>query len=293
MKPAPFDYFLATSTDEAIQFLSGEEGEAIILAGGQTLMPLLSMRLARPDRVIDINEISDLSGIEEIGNEVIIKACTRQFMALESSLVAMRLPLLRKGLSFVGHLQTRNRGTVGGSIAHADPAAEIPLVALAMDAELELQSVHGIRRLRMEEFVVGPLMTVREPDELLVSVRFPFSPQRVSVGTSFQEVSERHGDFAVVAVAAQLIFDNEVCSSAAIAFGGVDDKPIRIPELEAILTGQAITEEIFINVREVIFDTVSPGSDQHATAAYRRRVAGELAIRAIVEAACEARGGRL
>ena len=293
MKPASFDYFLASSTEEAIRILAAEEGEAIILAGGQTLMPLLSMRLARPDRVIDINEISDLSGIDEIGNEVIIKACTRQFMALESALVAMRLPLLHKGLSFVGHFQTRNRGTVGGSIAHADPAAEIPLVALAMDAEVELWSVHGRRRLRMEEFVVGPLMTVREPDELLVSVRFPFSPSGVSAGTSFQEVSERHGDFAIVAVAAQLIFDNEGCSSAAIAFGGVDDKPIRIPELEAILTGQAITEEMFTDIREVIFDTVSPGSDQHATAAYRRRVAGELAIRAIVEAASEARGGRL
>ena len=291
MKPAPFDYFLASSTEEVIRILAEEEGETIILAGGQTLMPLLSMRMARPDSVIDINEISDLSGIEEIGNEVIIKTCTRQFMALESSIVAMRLPLLRKGLSFVGHLQTRNRGTVGGSIAHADPAAEIPLVALAMDAELELQSVHGMRHLRMEEFVVGPLMTVREPDELLVSVRFPFSPPGVSVGTSFQEISERHGDFAVVAIAAQLKFDNEVCSLASISFGGVDDKPIRIPELEAILTGQVITKERFTKAREVIFDTIRPGSDQHATADYRRRVAGELAIRAIVEATCEARGG--
>ena len=292
MKPAPFDYFLANSTEEAVQSLSSDEGEAVILAGGQTLMPLLSMRLARPDRVIDINEISELSGIEEVGNEVIIKACTRQFMALDSSVVAMRLPLLHKGLNFVGHFQTRNRGTVGGSLAHADPAAEIPLAALAMDAEVELWSVRGRRRLRIDEFVIGPMITVREPDELLVSVRFPFSPLEGSAGTSFQEVSERHGDFAVVAVAAKLRFDNEVCILAAIAFGGVDHKPIRIPELEAILIGQSITEEIFTDVREVILDTVSPGSDQHATADYRRRVAVKLAIRAISEAVHEARGER-
>jgi len=290
MKPAPFEYVLAASVDEVTQVLACSKGEAIILAGGQTLMPMLSMRLARPDLVIDINEISELSGIEDLGEKVIIRAGTRQVLALNSPIVAARLPLLHKGLNFVGHLQTRNRGTVGGSIAHADPSAEIPLVALTLGAEVELESVRGRRRIPIKDFIVGPLMTAREADELLIAIHFPTSDENVSIGTSFREVSERHGDFAVVAVAAHLTFDGAICTNAAVAFGGVDNTPVRIPQLEKTLVGQTLFPDIPAEALDLITDAISPSTDQHGTASYRRRVARELAARAIEEAAIGGRG---
>ena len=291
MKPAPFDYALATSIDEATTYLADGNGEAIILAGGQTLMPMLSMRLARPELVIDINEIDELSGIEETNSSVIIKACTRQVTALNSEIIKSRLPLLQKAMQFVGHSQTRNRGTIGGSIAHSDPAAEIPLVALALDAEVELRKVDGSRRVTMVDYLVGPLMTAREPDELLVAVHLPVIAPGVTTATSFHEVSERHGDFAVVAVAAQLTFDGAICTKAAVAFGGVDDTPVRIPEFEMELIGQTLADGLPKAALNLISNRINPCSDQHASENYRRRVVRTLANRAVSEAATDARSG--
>ncbi len=291
MKPAPFDYALATSVDEATSYLADGKGEAIVLAGGQTLMPMLSMRLARPDLVVDINGIDALVGIEETDTSVIIKACTRQVTALHSEIVRTRVPLLHKAMHFVGHLQTRNRGTIGGSVAHCDPAAEIPLVAVALDSEVELRNVNGSRRVAMADYVVGPLMTAREPDELLVAVHLPAIIPGVTTATSFHEVSERHGDFAVVAVAAQLNFDGAICTKAAVAFGGVDDTPVRISEFETGLIGQTLADGVPDAALDLIADRINPGSDQHASANYRRRVARILAERAVAEAAADARSG--
>ena len=289
MKPAPFDYVLASSIDEATRYLADGNGEAIILAGGQTLMPMLSMRLARPELLIDINEIDELCGIEETEVSVVIKACTRQVTALCSEIVKSRLPLLHTALHFVGHLQTRNRGTFGGSLAHSDPAAEIPLVALAMDAEVELRKVNGSRRIAMKDYLVGPLITAREPDELLVAVHLPTTAPDSTTVTSFHEVSERHGDFAVVAVAAQLTFDRAICTKASIAFGGVDDTPVRIPEFETELIGQTLADGVPDATLDLIANRINPGSDQHASADYRRRVAQTLAHRAVSEAVANAR----
>ena len=291
MKPVPFDYALATSIDEATSYLADGNGEAIVLAGGQTLMPMLSMRLARPELVIDINGIDELFGIEETDDSVIIKACTRQVTALHSEIVKSRVPLLHKAMHFVGHFQTRNRGTIGGSVAHSDPAAEIPLAALALDAEVELRDFNGSRRVAMADYVVGPLMTAREPDELLVAVHLPAIVPGVTTATSFHEVSERHGDFAVVAVAAQLTFDGAICTNAAVAFGGVDDTPVRIPEFETGLIGETLAYGVPDAALDLISDGINPGSDQHASANYRRRVARTLANRAVAEAAADARGG--
>jgi len=296
MKPAPFDYALASSIDEAVQLLADRDGDAIILAGGQTLMPMLSMRLARPELVVDINEIAELSGILDGPDGVTIMACTRQVTALTSLVVHQRLPLLTRAISNVGHLQTRNRGTVGGSLAHADPAAEIPLTALTLDAEVTLCRVGASRRVAMADYFLGPMMTAREPEELLVSLHFPVGDAALRWGCSFHEVSERHGDFAIVAVAAQIGLDGDgVCRAAAVAFGGVDACPLRIGALEAALIGQVIGAAMIPGALTPALDTIAgaidPSSDQHASAGYRRRVARTLAERTITEAAAEADGG--
>lgn len=291
MKPAPFDYALASSIDEAVNLLADTDGETIVLAGGQTLLPMLSMRLARPDRVVDINGVAELAGIEDAGAEIIVKACTRQAAALASPVIRDKLPLLSKAIGHVGHTQTRNRGTLGGSLAHADPAAEIPLAALSLDAEVTLRSVSGSRRLKVADYFVGPMMTAREPDELLVSLHFPLRAD-AAVGTGFHEIAERHGDFAVVAVAAQLGFDTGgTCTHAAVAFGGVDAHPVRIAALEAALVKSDLGSIAVAAALDCITDGIEPTTDQHASADYRRRVARHLAARAIADAAQEARGG--
>ena len=290
MKPAPFDYALANSIEEATHYLADRDREAVILAGGQTLMPMLSMRLARPELVIDINEIEELTGIEETDTSIIIKACTRQVTAINSEIVKSRLPLLHTALQYVGHFQTRNRGTIGGSVAHSDPVAEIPLVALALDAEIELRSINASRRVAMADYLVGPLVTARQPDELLTAVHLPAIVPTERTGTSFHEVSERHGDYAIVAVAAQLTFDGAICTNASVAFGGVDDIPVRIPAFEAGLIGQMLADGVPDTVLDLVPDRMNPGSDQHASADYRRRVARTLAGRAVIAAVADAQG---
>ena len=290
MKAAKFDYVLAGSIEEVVETLDKGDGEAIVIAGGQTLMPMLAMRLARPAIVVDINEISELSGIVEAGaDEVVIKACTRQAAALASPLVQARLPLLAKAIAHVGHQQTRNRGTVGGSLSHADPASEIPLAALAMDAQISLRSVAGTRRLALADYFLGPMETARRDNEVLLGVHFPLLAGEGRVGTGFHEVSERRGDFAVVAAAAQVQLDSGgVCSGAALAIGGVDGVPRRIPGLESRLTGRVVDRGAIQAALPEIARAIAPGDDQHASAAYRRRVAGVLAERALLDAFAEA-----
>ena len=289
MKAAKFEYILAESIEQVVQVLDQGDGEAIVIAGGQTLMPMLSMRLARPETVIDINKIAELSGIEVTADEVIIKACTRQAEALASPEIQTRLPLLAKAISYVGHQQTRNRGTVGGSLSHADPASEIPLAALAMDAHVSLPSAAGARRVAMADYFLGPMMTARADNEVLLAVHFPLPQGDVRVGTAFHEVSERRGDFAVVAAAAHIQLDKDgICSNAALAIGGADSVPLRMTALEDRLRGDAITPERIQAVLADVANALTPGNDQHASAAYRRRVATVLAERALTEAAAEA-----
>ncbi|MBM09454.1 MAG: molybdopterin dehydrogenase [Magnetovibrio sp.] len=295
MKSAPFDYVLAKSIYEATRYLAEGEGEAAVLAGGQTLMPMLSMRMARPSVLVDINGITDLSGIEENNTAIEIKACTRQTELLNSPIVKYHLPLLAQALTFVGHSQTRNRGTIGGSLAHADPASEIPLVALALDAEICLSHVESSRQIPATEFFLGPMMTVCEPTELLVSVHFPLTKKESRVGTGFHEMSERHGDFALVAAAAKIELDNKgSCIDAAIALGGVDGTPVRVTALEKKLRSNGISDNTLESAMELaipeILEDLNPVSDQHATADYRKRIAAILALRAINDAITEAKG---
>jgi len=245
---------------------------------------MMAMRLARPATLVDLNEIASLAGIEETPHGLRIRAMTRQAPALDSEVVRRRAPLLAKALSFVGHQQTRNRGTVGGSCAHADPSAEIPLTAITLDAEMTLARKSGKRAVKARDFFEGALATARDPDEVLTEVVFPTWNGRIGVG--FQEVSPRHGDFAIVAAAVQLELDADgVCTRAAIGVGGASPAAVRVAEAEAALVGKRISGTLAAQAARATDAVISPGDDLHATAAYRRRAARVLVERAILEAA--------
>lgn len=290
MKAVDFDYEQPHSVAEACQLLSQTEREARLLAGGQTLVPLLAMRLARPTLVIDINRIDELQGIEANDGQVVIRACTRQARALADPAVRLRLPLLAKALSFVGHVQTRNRGTVGGSLANADPAAEIGLAALALDAEVEARSAASARTIAIRDFFVSPMVTTLEAGECLTTVRFPVAPD--AVGTGFQEASIRRSDFALAAVAVQLVMERGVCTRLAASVGGAGAMPIRLNAIEYKLVGTKLGNAELAEAERLAHDGIDGVSDLHASAAHRRRIAGALAARAIAEARDEALAGR-
>jgi CO/xanthine dehydrogenase FAD-binding subunit len=285
VKAAKFEYVLAQSVDEVVAALDEGNGEAIVLAGGQTLVPMLAMRLARPATVIDINDIDALSGIDDTADAVVIRACTRQAAALASPVVQRDLPLLAQAISHVGHQQTRNRGTVGGSLSHGDPASEIPLAALALGASVELASVAGTRMVPLADFYLGPMMTARADNEILIAAQFPKTPAGARVGNSFHEVAERHGDFAVAAVAAQIELDGDgTCTRAAIAIGGVDAMPRRFAPVEDHLVGRHIDADLARAAAVQIAGAANPGAGAHGDADHRLRVARALAERAVIDA---------
>jgi len=290
MKAAPFDFISANNIDEVATLLNAGDGEAIVIAGGQSLMPMLAMRMARPSMIVDINNIAGLTGIREDDDKIVIMACTRQAEVLDSALIASRVPMLTMAIRNVGHSQTRNRGTIGGSLSHADPASEIPLTALAMEAEVTFHSVNGDRRVAIRDYFEGPMMTIREPNELLVSLHFPHFDGHDTIGVGFHEVSPRHGDFAIVSAAARIHLDDAGrCTRAVLALGGVDACPVRISGLEKRLETRTIDADLISEVLEEIPGSIDPGSDQHADADYRHRVALVLAERALTDAVADAR----
>ena len=288
MKAAEFDYARAADLDDVFRLLDGAHGEAKIIAGGQTLVPLLVMRLARPTLVIDINSVNELSGIAADETGVCFGATTRQIDALESSSVARYAPLLKKALAQVGHPQTRNRGTIGGSLANADPAAEIGLIARTLDAEIEASSSAGARTIRADSFFTGAMTTVLSPEECLTKIRFPVWQGRI--GTAFEEMSNRRSDFALVAVACQVALDKDgVCTRIALGIGGAEPVPARAHDAETRLTGTRLEAGDINAALSNLQETLDPLSDVHASADYRRRVAASLAAKTIAAARDEAR----
>ncbi len=260
-----------------------------IIAGGQTLVPLMAMRLARPTLLIDINDVAEMAGISRDGADLVIRSCTRQRAAETDPLVAETAPLLAKVLPFVGHRQTRNRGTIGGSIVHGDPSAEIALVALMLDATLRIQGPVGDRNRAIDGFFEAPMMTALETNECLVEIRFPEWDGSGPIGTAFHEVASRAGDFAIVAAAAQVAIDGDgVCRRAALGVGGVGPTPIRLVAAEEALIGTQIDDGAIEAAVDLIDDAIEPDSDLHATEGYRRRVSGALIARAVRDAATEA-----
>lgn len=290
MKPAPFDYFAPESVEEAVSLLAEHGGEAKILAGGQSLMPLLNMRLARPVALIDASRLAELDYIREANGRLRIGSMTCKRAVERSALVRRRQPLLHAGTLLVAHPQIRNRGTVGGSLAHADPAAEYPALAVALDAELRVVGPDGERSVGAADFFVSTLTTALEPTELLTEVRFPALPKRT--GWSCLEVARRHGDFAMAGVAATLTLDRKGrCAGARIALFGVGPKPLRARDAEETLIGEEPGERLFAQAgQKASADVAEPPSDVHASAEYRRHLAQVLTRRALAEAAARAGG---
>jgi CO/xanthine dehydrogenase FAD-binding subunit len=288
MKAAPFEYFRPTNVDEACALLAADDN-ARVIAGGQTLVPMMAMRLARPTRLVDIARIAELSYIREEDDGVAIGAATRQCMAERDALVAAKVPLLARAIPCIGHTATRARGTIGGSLAHADPAAELPLVAVMLEAVLRYRSAEGTGELPAGEFFIGPTITSLPVGACLAAVRFPVWPGRV--GTSFTEVNARQGDFAFVSAAAQVELDDAgLCKRIAIGIGAATDVPLKLDLAEEQLTGTTLEEaEISEAVRAALAE-VETTADLHASAEYRRRVALSLALRAAAQAKADAQG---
>jgi carbon-monoxide dehydrogenase medium subunit len=290
MKLPPFEYRVAGSVDEAVGLLAEWGDEAKVLAGGQSLVPLLSFRLARPSVLIDINRIPELGHITD-GPVLELGATVRHRQAELSGVVRDRMPLVAEALGYVGHAAIRNRGTVGGSIAHSDPSAEMPTVLFALGGEVVVQSTRGQRTIGADEFMEGFLTTTLEPDELLTAVRFPTWP--APSGWAFNEFSRRSGDYAIVGVAALLGLgvDGRI-ARAALVFSGVGGTPERAQEAEQALVGQSPTPDLWDSVGKLAGAGLDPASDLHGSAAYRRHLAGVLATRSLSEAFERAGGER-
>ena len=283
MKLPPFDYEAPRTVSEAMDLLADHEDEASVLAGGQSLIPLLALRLAHPAVLIDINGIAELSGVSAADGQVAIGAMTRAYVAEESEAVARALPLLAAALPLIGHEAIRSRGTIGGSLAHADPAAELPAVARALDAEFVVRAQSGERVVPAAEWFEGYLTTSRHPAELLVEVRFPAAGP--GTGISFQEVARRHGDFAIVGLAVSLMVSEGSISDARLAFAGMADVPVRAAEAEDLLVGERPSAELFDEAARRATDGADPPADLHGSAEYRRKVAAALVRRGLRAAA--------
>ena len=288
MKAAEFDYQRVGSIEEACRALDGAAGDGRIIAGGQTLVPLMVMRLARPALLVDINHVEALAGIEDGGDSVTIRAVTRQARVLASGLVDDKVPLLAHAIRFVGHGQTRNRGTVGGSLAHADPSAEIPLVAVTLNAEITAVKTGAERTIRAADFFAGPMSTALEAEECLTGVKFPVWTG-AATGAGFTEINVRSSDFAIVAAAVQLLVDESgICRRAAVALGGVAPTPLRIEATAEALLSTELDAKTVGEAARLAANEIDPGADVHASAEYRRRTARVMVERAIIEARDEA-----
>ncbi|MEX0799956.1 MAG: xanthine dehydrogenase family protein subunit M [Dehalococcoidia bacterium] len=284
MKPPQFEYFDPTTIDEAVSLLREREGEAKVLAGGQSLVPLLNMRLARPEALVDLRRIEGLDYIREENGALAIGAMTTQRTVERSDVVRERLPLLQAATRLIAHPQIRNRGTVGGSLAHADPAAEYPALALALDAEVLAVGPNGERTIKASELFLGYLATALEPAEVLTEVRFPKPP--ADSGWSVMEVARRHGDFALAGVVTALSLNGGSISDARIALFGVASAPLRAREAEGLLAGEKPGEALFAEAgRHAAAGIEEPLSDIHASAEFRRHLAATLVKRALAEAA--------
>jgi len=283
MKLPPFEYEAPDTAADAVDLLAEHGDEASVLAGGQSLIPLLALRLARPAVLIDINGVDELSGVSAADGWVAIGAVTREYVAEESGTVAEAVPLLAAALPLIGHEAIRSRGTIGGSLAHADPAAELPAVARALDAEFVVRGPAGERVVPAAEWFEGYLTTSRGPDELLVEVRFPAAGR--GTGSSFQEVARRHGDFAIVGLATSLTLSEGTISDARLAFAGMSDVPVRATGAEDLLVGERPSAGLFDEAARLATGDIDPPADLHGSADYRRKVAAALVRRGLRAAA--------
>jgi len=287
VRPAPFEYFAPRTVEGALDLLARHGGEAKLLAGGQSLVPLMNMRLVRPAVVVDLNRVAALDEIREDAGRLRLGALVRQHALERDARIAASAPLLAEAAPLIGHLQTRARGTVGGSLVHADPAAELPACAIALDAILHLRSPRAHRTCRAREFFRGLLATTLEPDEMLVEIEIPPRPLP-RTGHGFAEVARRHGDFALAGAAAVLALDGDgVCRHARLVILGAGDGPHLARAADA-LVGERPTPARLAEVGRAAAGEIEALADLHATPEYRRRVAAGLAGRALGDAATRA-----
>ena len=290
MKPAPFEYFRPGSVDEALELLAQHGWDAKLLAGGQSLVPAMNFRLAAPGVLIDLNRIPGLDAIREDGGALCIGTMARQHAAERSDVVRRLAPLLAEALPYVAHPQIRNRGTVGGSIAHADPAAELPAVMLALGARMHVVGPNGPRALAADAFFTGLFATALEHDEMLVEIEIPAPAPRS--GCAFLEVSRRHGDFGLAGLAVSVAMDDGgCCSDARIALLGVGEGPVLAAAAADALRGQSSSADAFAAAADAARAEVDPPMDIHASADYRRHLVGVLVSRALPLAFDRARAG--
>ena len=281
MKAAPFTYHAPESLDELMGLLPGIEN-ARLLAGGQSLMPMLNMRYATPDHLVDLNGVAALSGVRDRGDALEIGSMTRQ-AALADALASF--PVLADALAHVGHFQTRNRGTIGGSLCHLDPSAELPCVAAAVGARLVVRGPDGVREAAMADWPVSYMTPDLRENEVLTAIRIP--KNAALEGQAFEEFARRHGDFAIVGVAAMISLDGGRVRRAAVAVAGASPTPIRLPEIEAALEGEAVDGPAFGEAAAQAAG-IDAMDDAYVSASYRRRLAGVLVERALVRAAARA-----
>jgi len=289
VKPPPFAYAAPATLDEAVGLLAEHaEAEPRVLAGGQSLIPLMNFRLAKPGYLVDLRNIAGLSGIRREGDTLVIGAMTRMSELERSPEVAVAAPLLAEAIGWIAHTPVRNRGTIGGSLAHADPAAELPAVALAADAELAAAGPAGSRRIRATEFFTGPFSTALAPGEILTEIRLPVWPG----GHAFVEFARTHGNFAVVGVAALIELDGGRVRRAALALTGVAPTPIRATAAEQVLTGAAADAATAGRAADAAVAGQSPAGDLHASAQMRLDLARAYLRRGIAVAVSRARNER-
>jgi carbon-monoxide dehydrogenase medium subunit len=282
MKPASFDYIVVESIDMAVASLAETGPDAKIIAGGQSLVPMLNFRLLRPSLLVDINRIPGLASIEETETGIRVGALTRHHQLEMSPIIGRHLPVLSCAMTHVAHLAIRNRGTIGGSLSHADPAAELPMMALLLDAALHIASASGKRTVAARDFFLDALTVDLAAGDMVTEIMLPKLPPRT--GWGFEEVARRHGDFALAAVAATLTASGGVIAQARIALTGVGPTALRAPAAEALLVGHALEPKLTSRAVEAVRAAIAPDTDLHASADYRRHLAGALTRRALVAA---------
>ncbi|MGH8632120.1 MAG: FAD binding domain-containing protein [Burkholderiales bacterium] len=284
MKPAPFDYVRPATLDEALRLLAQHRDNAKVIAGGQSLVPMMNMRFARPELLIDINALKPLDYHHRDGDVLAIGALARHATLAGSEVVRALCPLVSEAYCHVAHGTIRNRGTLAGNLCHADPASEMPAVMLALDAVFVLKSQQGERRVKAAEFFQSPYTTATAADELLAEVRVPIS----TAGHAFEEISARQGDFAMTLVASTLKLRDQRIDAAAVAYAGVSGCALRLPVLEQMLIGQTPSPALFERVGAAAAEAIDVMSDQHVDAAYRRDLIRTLTPRALARAAAAA-----
>ncbi|HTF74071.1 MAG TPA: xanthine dehydrogenase family protein subunit M [Bradyrhizobium sp.] len=290
MKPAAFDYIAPNSLEAAVEAIAAANGDGKVLAGGQSLMPLLNFRMTRPTVVVDLMHIPGMSFIELRGDAVAIGAMTRHADLEFSDLVASKLPVMAAAMRHVAHLAIRNKGTIGGSLSHADPAAELPMLAVFYGATIKVQGSNGRREIPAEDFFVSALTNCLDPDEIVFEVDFPVLASHA--GWAFEEVARRFGDFALACIAVSFEVLDDKIVDARVAVMGVADTPRRLREAEQALKGARRGPEAAARLAEIVRSCLSPPSDIHVSSEYRKNLIGALAERAFTTAWTRAVGDK-